>query len=512
MKKVLPIILLLCGMQMAFAQKNDMHSSKYSFGLSFDVLDQYTPMVDGWQLFRSPMDYGMRIYSWINVNSSLSVEVGLGTNALRGGDNGLSTGPNLHMLNIDAGLVYKFNNGYILKESAPVSPFLFAKTRASFLDLKKSLISSGTRWALGIPVGGGLSFRVGDAAVLQTSVAYSFGVTDGFDNDLIYSMGMLFNLGDGQTRNDRDGDGVKDDVDICPDTPGLKELNGCNDSDGDGITDNVDDCPDVAGLPSTNGCPDQDGDGIRDGVDDCPDLAGIPALSGCPDADGDGVTDADDNCPDVAGIRALDGCPDQDGDGAADGDDDCPEIAGTEDRNGCPDKDGDGVLDGEDDCPELAGLANLKGCPDADGDGVIDPKDSCPDEAGPATNKGCPEIEEEVIEKLEFAATNIQFETGSAVIKTASFPILNEVVDILKDYDNYNVSIEGHTDNVGSEASNLKLSEKRAQAAAAYLISKGIPASRVSSKGFGESQPKGDNSNAGGRAMNRRVEFNLFLP
>jgi len=181
--------------------------------------------------------------------------------------------------------------------------------------------------------------------------------------------------------------------------------------------------------------------------------------------------------------------------------------------NGCPvpDTDGDGISDEDDDCPKVPGLAAFNGCPDTDGDGVMDADDRCPTEAGPASNKGCPELPVETQATLDYAAQNIQFETGSAVIKTKSFSILDEVADILKEWTNYSVSVDGHTDSVGSEEGNQALSEKRAQAAAAYLINKGVETERVESTGYGEMKPKADNGTAAGRAQNRRVEFNLHI-
>jgi outer membrane protein OmpA-like peptidoglycan-associated protein len=108
---------------------------------------------------------------------------------------------------------------------------------------------------------------------------------------------------------DRDGDGIPDDEDECPDDPGLKEFNGCPDRDGDGIPDKDDECPDDPGLKEFNGCPDRDGDGIPDKDDACPDEPGIKKFNGCPDRDGDGIPDKDDECPDVPGVAEFKGCP-----------------------------------------------------------------------------------------------------------------------------------------------------------------------------------------------------------
>jgi outer membrane protein OmpA-like peptidoglycan-associated protein len=86
-------------------------------------------------------------------------------------------------------------------------------------------------------------------------------------------------------------------------------MNGCPDKDGDGIADKDDKCPDAAGKKEFNGCPDRDGDGIIDKDDACPDEKGLSQYTGCPDADGDGIPDNKDNCPEVAGIAVNKGCP-----------------------------------------------------------------------------------------------------------------------------------------------------------------------------------------------------------
>ena len=75
----------------------------------------------------------------------------------------------------------------------------------------------------------------------------------------------------------------------------------------------------------------------------------------------------------------------------------------------------------------------------------------------------------------------------------------------------YDVNVDGHTDNVGKPEANLKLSQDRAASAVTYLVSKGIPASRLVSNGYGDTKPAADNKTAAGRAQNRRVEFNLLF-
>ncbi|AZB35159.1 OmpA family protein [Chryseobacterium bernardetii] len=123
------------------------------------------------------------------------------------------------------------------------------------------------------------------------------------------SASILFRFGN----RDRDKDGILDKDDLCPDTPGLPEFQGCPDTDGDGVPDKDDQCPDVAGPVENNGCPwpDTDGDGVIDKDDACPTVAGPAENKGCPwpDTDGDGILDKDDACPTVPGLPEYNGCP-----------------------------------------------------------------------------------------------------------------------------------------------------------------------------------------------------------
>ena len=265
---------------------------------------------------------------------------------------------------------------------------------------------------------------------------------------------------------------------------GLSIKFGGTDTDGDGIYDKDDACPDVAGLAAFNGCPDTDGDGIEDSKDDCPNEAGLAELNGCPDTDGDGIADNKDNCPTVAGLKAL---------------------------NGCPDADGDGVTDADDKCPNEAGPAANKGCPwaDKDGDGVLDKDDKCPDVKGTVANNGCPEVTETVQKQLNEYAKTILFDTGKSSIKAQSEAVLGDITAILKEYPTAKFTVEGHTDSVGSDQLNQRLSDSRANSVKEYLVKSGIDAFRLSALGYGESKPIDSNKTRAGRANNRRVEINL---
>lgn len=148
---------------------------------------------------------------------------------------------------------------------------------------------------------------------------------------------------------------------------------------------------------------------------------------------------------------------------------------------------------------------------DTDGDGITDELDVCPNIPGPASNRGCPELTMEDKEKIELAISMVQFETAKSVLLAQSFPVLDNIVDIMKRFPYYNLKISGHTDNVGDDASNLKLSKERAKACFDYLVSKGISGGRMTHDGYGETQPKADNNTDDGRAQNRRVEFELMI-
>ena len=267
------------------------------------------------------------------------------------------------------------------------------------------------------------------------------------------------------------------------------------DRDHDHVSDKMDKCPNDPGTWANHGCPDfdRDKDGVPDSIDKCPDIPGSPTAQGCPDMDKDSVTDADDRCPDVPGPKAT---------------------------LGCPDRDGDGVADIDDLCPDVPGLLIYHGCPDTDGDGIPDNEDKCPKEPGPASNHGCPllpppppkpEVKEEVKKQLKFAATAVQFETGKAVIKATSNKTLDGVVKILNDYPDYIMIIDGHTDNVGKPAANLKLSKDRAEAVKAYFVKAGIAPERLIANGYGDTKPVAANTTAEGRAKNRRVDMDLKL-
>jgi outer membrane protein OmpA-like peptidoglycan-associated protein len=205
---------------------------------------------------------------------------------------------------------------------------------------------------------------------------------------------------------------------------------------------------------------------------------------------------------------------DRDHDGVPDDLDKCPDEPG-DGPDGCPDLDWDkdGIPNVDDRCPREPGTRELDGCPDRDGDGIPDPEDKCPDQPGPAENDGCPVTGPLVTLESDRVRLrgSVHFDYDKAVIKPDSFPLLDEVVGVLRNNPQLkHVRVEGHTDNKGTAPYNLDLSRRRAAAVVEYLVQHGIDRKRLLSAGYGFERPIADNATALGRAKNRRVEFKLL--
>ncbi len=241
-----------------------------------------------------------------------------------------------------------------------------------------------------------------------------------------------------------------------------------------------------------------------------------------------GVTPVE-TAKDGAEVVAMDST-DGDNDGVPDVSDQCPDTpAGAiVDENGCEnDADQDGVVDRLDQCPDTpAGTTvNAQGCAvDADGDGVPDDIDECPNTPAGAKvlQNGCalvgdcrlPRAGEQIDEngcavEQTFVLKGVKFEFDSDRLTPEALEILNSVAETLNAYAGIAVEIEGHTDNIGSDAYNQGLSERRANAVKRYLSSHGVDANRMTPVGYGESRPIAVNDSEDGREENRRVELRV---
>ncbi len=114
------------------------------------------------------------------------------------------------------------------------------------------------------------------------------------------------------------------------------------------------------------------------------------------------------------------------------------------------------------------------------------------------------------LKKVQNEYGPIRFVTGKAVIDPACDPTMQQIANIIAEYPGFKVQVDGHTDNVGSAQTNLKLSQARAEAVVKYLIEKkAVAAKRLAAKGWGDKQPIADNGSEAGRAKNRRVDFTV---
>ncbi|MFK7946178.1 MAG: thrombospondin type 3 repeat-containing protein [Saprospiraceae bacterium] len=471
------VCLLTCSM---FAQAQDGKTVRQGFTYKLLGVDYTSPLTQDYTIDPDKVVRGAELgYNrYLSPSFDLSVPFRFAANAPLGRKS---------VYSLDATAKYKLANGYIFKETAIFQPFLVGGLGVNYIPELETTTS------LHLPLGAGLNIRLTENFFVQGQAEYRLLG----DEHIAYTGGVSVMLGEMMKKEEV----IEEIIEVAP-----------VDTDGDGINDENDSCPKVAGLAKFAGCPDTDKDGVQDSKDECPEVAGTIAFKGCPDTDGDGVQDSKDKCPKVVGLVELDGCPDSDDDkdGVPNRTDKCPTVAGSATTSGCPDTDNDGVIDSKDKCPKVAGTAAFNGCPDTDKDGVADNLDKCPTQAGTKANGGCPEIKKEEKERLNMLVKGIQFETGKSIIKTSSYNTLDEAVSILNKYSGYFVSIEGHTDNVGNDANNMRLSESRAKACYDYLIKKGVSSSRMSYKGYGETQPKTPNNTPAGRAENRRVELKLI--
>ena len=428
------------------------------------------------------------------------------------------------MLQGSAGLTWTANL------NALVSPFLTAG--AAYTKSSGSNTNGYTTDPVGAYGGIGLRFMIGPKVALRIEAGTQFdplkersGVTP-FNSS--GGIGIAYFAGGGPGP-DSDGDGVPDKYDRCPNTPrgAVIDARGCPiDGDHDGVPDGIDRCANTpAGVRvDALGCPvDSDSDGVPDVQDRC---ASTPAgvhvdANGCPvDSDSDGVPDYLDRCSDTPRGAPVDanGCPkDSDGDGVADYLDHCPSTPASArpvDANGCPvDSDHDGVPDYLDRCPNTAANApvDANGCPlerDSDGDGVPDVRDRCPATAHGlrVDADGCPYAELPAI-NASLVLQNVTFRVNRAVLLRAAMADLDKIATAIRATPNSRWEIGGFTSSLGRPASNLRLSQQRADAVKTYLISRGVPASSLAAVGYGAQHPIASNRTARGRRLNMRVQI-----
>lgn len=416
---------------------------------------------------------------------------------------------------------------------------------------------------------------------------------DGVPNDIdrcpyIYGTARTFGC------PDADGDGIQDAEDRCPDDKGYANLMGCIDRDYDGIVDPDDQCPDAYGELET-GCPDIDpsdidGDGVKNEVDACPEVRGLFTAQGCPDKDGDSIQDELDACPELYGVAEHDGCPLAIGDmmerarlyghpakaeglaergyyksydgklydkndltvGVVAGD--IVDASGTfisNDKNYMLGSNGyirnlDGQLVRIDDegyaftssglisKKKVNGNSNRPGGIQVGGEGLptrphnginLSGDPYRPNNGGGFSgNPNNQDIYKNTIQQqpltpqeaancnrinLQTLTAAIYFDYDASRADQSSLRQLNRVVDAMQKCTRLQLQVGGHADSDGSANYNYKLSERRAKAVLEYIMGKGISDQRLKYNAYGEKYPMAENTTEEGKQRNRRAEIKV---
>ena len=325
MKKLLLIFLIVAGiLQVSYAQDND-YIKRPALGVNF-FFNDFT----GGGYIKT---YGLnRAIRDKQIGQFKKMAPGLAVNYLSGISQHLDLSAGITGSFLDypiAGKSLFGNDNLLLEGDVSVNAKMLSDKYWFTPYLTAGLGASKYKGYYGafVPLGAGVQVNFYDEAFLFINMQYRFGITENTSNHLYYSIGVAGNISPKkepktiapppppviEPPKDRDGDGVVDSLDTCPDVAGLSKFNGCPDTDNDGIADNEDKCPTIAGLARYHGCPipDRDKDGVNDEEDKCPDLAGVARYQGCPvpDRDKDGVNDEEDKCPDLPGDPANNGCP-----------------------------------------------------------------------------------------------------------------------------------------------------------------------------------------------------------
>jgi outer membrane protein OmpA-like peptidoglycan-associated protein len=375
------------------------------------------------------------------------------------------------------------------------NPFVYAGIGALHYNVEQlpPQVSANAKikgWTGVIPAGVGLQFRLEDHTAFEVSGGYNYTLNDELNSVVTNKKDAYWQFLVGLTITGESGDADADNDGL---TNKQEKLLGTNpkvaDTDGDGLSDG-----DEVNKYKTNPLKaDSDGDGLTDGQE----VTTYHTNPMIADTDGDGLKDGEE----VLTYKTDPLKADTDGDGLKDGE----EVLTYKTDPLKVDTDGDGLNDGDE-------VTKYKTDPlkaDTDGGTVNDGTEVArgTDPLNPADD--VPQKKEELKVEVGKAIVleGIIFATGKSEITPESEANLEKAYNTLAQNPEIVVEIQGHTDNVGKKAANVKLSQARAEAVKAWLVKKGIAADRVTAKGFGPDKPAASNSTADGRQKNRRIEF-----
>ncbi len=361
---------------------------------------------------------------------------------------------------------------------------------------------------------------------------------------------------------DTDGDGIIDKEDNCPELKGSELMKGCPDTDEDGISDKEDKCPTEKGTAEDEGCPviDTDKDGIADKEDKCPEVAGIIANLGCPDSSaikvdslalksgtstGSNLSAPIKEQPSIGGVEATSvaaagttsltpkSVTEKTTTTGSNNTSSATNVGSASSLSSLPvsevvimDEDGKVISSSAkkttrsnkkpSNSKKTTKGAKSKKAPKSNITAVTNNEATPSGATNSLTEKGASSattssdvLSSEDEATIKEAVNGVFFNTNKASLKSESYSELGKVAAILKRYPNYALRITGHTDDVGDDLGNVKLSVARARAIYNYFLRKGIDPKGISYRGCGSGNPVDENNTAEGRAKNRRVEFDM---
>ncbi|MDP4114574.1 MAG: OmpA family protein [Bacteroidota bacterium] len=528
MKKALTVTLVVL-LALIFSNKIFAQSEGWKLGLQYHELIPGNEFKNNFGLKNSFLG---RIILRNNINDNFQMEFGIGYGKYAGLDLNHSYYSS-KILPIDLRLLYNLCNNETFR------PYLYGGLGVLNYKMKEfptapsPLSVDKDGWTGIIPLGFGTEIKLGNDFDMDISLGFTYTFTDnlnyyreGSPKDVYYGVSLGLNIPlFGNPDSDNDGLLNKDEKSLGTD-PKNPDTDGDGLSDGDEVLkyktdpllkdtdhDGLSDGDEVLKYHTNPLKADTDGDGLSDG-DEVLQYHTDPLKA---DTDGDGLTDGNEILKyqtdplkiDTDGDKLTDGDEvlkyntnplkaDTDGDGLSDGD----EVLKYHTDPLKADTDGDGLSDGDEVLKYHTDPLN----PDTDGGSVND---------GVEVNRGTNPLDktDDIIKVIDskvgesIVLEGIVFKTGSADILPASEEILLKAFNTLKYNKSMNVEIQGHTDNVGNHAKNMKLSTARAESVKKYLVKKGIDANRITTKGFGPDKPAASNATKEGKQKNRRIEF-----
>jgi outer membrane protein OmpA-like peptidoglycan-associated protein len=448
------------------------------------------------EIKRNLASFYVRGFGAIELGRFFDAELGAGFFKWKQKDNinGSDLPFEIDIIPVDLRLRFEFLGG----KTKYVNPYLYIGAGILRYEMKKYPVlasysfpydlSEQDGWKAFFPAGGGLEIMLSKQLLLDLTAGAAYTLSDQMNGQVIgkpkdgwfnFGIGLVATGKSRKTDTDKDGLYDADEEELYktdPENP---------DTDGDGLKDGEE----VKNYFTDPKNPDSDGDGLKDGAE----VKQYITDPKKPDTDGDKLKDGDEINVYFTNPRAAD----TDGDGLDDGD----EVLTYKTDPNIVDTDGDELTDGDEVIKYKTNPLNR----DTDG-GTVD--DATEVRRGTDPLNGDDDIEKEGMKIGEFfILEGITFETNSSQIYPESEAVLMKAYNTMINNPKFEVEISGHTDSRGSNASNQRLSEARANSVKDWLVAKGIDGNRITTVGYGEDKPLVPNDSPDNMLKNRRIEF-----